>query len=68
MDQVIPQKRWVRIIPPVMIIYIFAFMDRMNFGFAMAGGMNESLKITASTAGLAAGVFFFGYLVLPGSC
>jgi MFS family permease len=47
-----------------MIIYIFAFMDRMNFGFAMAGGMNESLKITASTAGLAAGVFFFGYLVL----
>lgn len=64
MDRVIPHKRWVRIIPPVMIVYIFAFMDRMNFGFAMAGGMNQDLNITASTAGLAAGVFFFGYLVL----
>ncbi|MDR3531392.1 MAG: MFS transporter [Rhodopila sp.] len=64
MDQKIAHKRWIRIIPPVMLIYIFAFMDRMNFGFAMAGGMNESLDITASTAGLAAGVFFFGYLVL----
>jgi MFS family permease len=63
-DHAIPEKRWIRIIPPVMIVYIFAFMDRMNFGFAMAGGMNESLKITASTAGLAAGVFFVGYLVL----
>lgn len=57
MDQKIPQKRWMRIIPPVMLVYIFAFMDRMNFGFTMAGGMNEALKITASTAGLAAGVF-----------
>jgi MFS family permease len=64
MTSAIPQKRWIHIIPPVMIVYIFAFMDRMNFGFAMAGGMNESLKITASTAGLAAGVFFFGYLIL----
>jgi MFS family permease len=64
MERAIPQKRWVRIIPPVMIVYIFAFMDRMNFGFAMAGGMNEALNITASTSGLAAGVFFFGYLVL----
>ncbi len=64
MDVAIPQKRWIRIIPPVMIVYIFAFMDRMNFGFAMAGGMNEALGISASTAGLAAGVFFFGYLVL----
>lgn len=66
--QTAPQKRWLRIIPPVMIVYIFAFMDRVNFGFAMAGGMNEALKITASTAGLAAGVFFIGYLVfqIPG--
>ncbi|SDE89117.1 MFS transporter [Sporomusa acidovorans] len=60
----IPQQRWLRIIPPVMIVYIFAFMDRMNIGFAMAGGMNESLGITASTAGMAAGIFFFGYLFL----
>jgi len=64
MEKLIPHKRWIRIIPPVMIVYIFAFMDRMNIGFAIAGGMNESLNMTASTAGLAAGVFFFGYLFL----
>lgn len=64
MNENIPHGRWMRIIPPVMIVYIFAFMDRMNFGFAMAGGMNEFLQITAATAGLAAGIFFFGYLVL----
>lgn len=60
----IPQQRWLRIIPPVMIVYIFAWMDRTNIGFAMAGGMNEALGMTASTAGLAAGIFFFGYLFL----
>ena len=60
----IPKKRWTHIIPAVMIMYIFAFMDRMNFGFAMAGGMNESLGITAQISGLAAGIFFIGYLVL----
>lgn len=37
-------------------------------GFAMAGGMTQELNISASTAGLAAGVFFFGYLLfrVPG--
>lgn len=60
----IPRQRWYRIIPAVMVMYIFAFMDRMNFGFAMAGGMNESLGITAQISGLAAGIFFIGYLVL----
>lgn len=60
----IPRQRWYRIIPAVMVMYIFAFMDRMNFGFAMAGGMNEALGITAQISGLAAGIFFVGYLIL----
>lgn len=34
----IPQKRWVRIIPPTILVYIFGFMDRTNIGFAMARG------------------------------
>ena len=39
-------------------------MDRMNISFAMAGGMNTSLGISMATSGLAAGVFFFGYMLL----
>jgi sugar phosphate permease len=60
----IPQGRWWRIIPPTIIIYIIAYMDRMNISFAMAGGMNKSLGLSMTTAGFAAGVFFFGYMLL----
>ncbi len=59
----IPRGRWIHIIPPVIIINLIAFMDRMNISFAMAGGMNEALGLTTTVAGLAAGIFFFGYLV-----
>lgn len=60
----IPNQRWLRIIPAVILVYIFSFMDRANIGFAMAGGMNESLAMSASIAGMAAGIFFIGYMVL----
>ena len=62
--QNIPAKRWIRIIPPTILVYIFGFMDRTNIGFAMAGGMNEALQMTATLSGLAAGIFFIGYMVL----
>ena len=39
-------------------------MDRSSLGFAMAGGMNEAIGMTASVAGMAGGVFYFGYLLL----
>jgi len=60
----IPRDRWLRIIPPMILVYVVAYMDRMNIGFAMAGGMGESLGVTATVSGLAAGMFFGGYLVL----
>ena len=60
----IPAKRWVRIIPPAILVYIFGFMDRTNIGFAMAGGLSEELQMTATLSGLAAGIFFIGYMVL----
>jgi len=60
----IPQQRWWRILPPTLIIYIFGYMDRTSLGFAMAGGLNESIGMTASVAGMAGGVFYFGYLLL----
>lgn len=60
----IPKARWLRIIPPMILIYIIAYMDRMSIAFAMAGGMNHALNITATISGLSAGIFFAGYLVL----
>ncbi len=60
----IPSVRWRRILPPTILVYLFSFMDRTNIGFAMAGGMNEALGITAATSGLAAGIFFVGYMLL----
>jgi MFS family permease len=64
LEPLIPHARWWRIIPPAILVYLIAYMDRMNIGFAMAGGMNEALKMSAATSGLAAGIFFWGYLVL----
>jgi sugar phosphate permease len=60
----IPNKRWIHIIPPILLVYIVAFMDRTNIGFAMAGGMSKELGMTASVSGIAAGIFFVGYLFL----
>ncbi|WP_010234409.1 MFS transporter [Clostridium arbusti] len=60
----IPNKRWIHIIPPILLVYIVAFMDRTNIGFAMAGGMSKELGMTASISGIAAGIFFVGYLFL----
>ena len=60
----IPQKRWFRIIPPIIIVYIVGFMDRTNIGFAIAGGMSQDLAMSASVTGLAAGMFFIGFLFL----
>jgi MFS family permease len=60
----IPAARWIRIIPPTIVVYIIAYMDRMNIGFAIAGGINKSLGLSPAAAGMAAGVFFFGYVLL----
>lgn len=59
----IPSARWWRIIPAAILVYIFSFMDRTNISFAMAGGMNEALSMTAALSGLAAGIFFVGYVI-----
>lgn len=60
----IPKQRWLRIIPPILIACIISYMDRVNIAFAMPGGMDAELGITASMAGLAGGIFFLGYLFL----
>ncbi|WP_244222605.1 MFS transporter [Cupriavidus lacunae] len=60
----IPAQRWWRIIPPILMVCIVSYMDRVNIAFAMPGGMSDALGIGASMAGLAGGIFFVGYLFL----
>ena len=60
----LPANRWLRVIPATIIIYVVAYMDRVNIGFAMAGGMNEALHLTLFVSGLSAGIFFWGYTLL----
>jgi sugar phosphate permease len=60
----IPKQRWLRVIPPILITCIISYMDRVNIAFAMPGGMDQELGITATMAGLAGGIFFIGYLFL----
>ena len=60
----IPKARWVRILPGTVLIYVIAYMDRMNISLAMAGGINRDLHLSMTRSGLAAGVFFIGYMLL----
>lgn len=51
-----------RIIPLMMILYLFAFLDRVNIGFA-ALTMNKDLGFTPYIYGWGAGIFFLGYIL-----
>jgi ACS family tartrate transporter-like MFS transporter len=57
------RKLQVRLIPFLFALYVIAFVDRINLGFA-ALTMNRELAITSQQFGFAAGVFFFGYFLL----
>jgi ACS family tartrate transporter-like MFS transporter len=51
-----------RILPFLFLLYVFAFLDRVNIGFA-ALTMNKDLAITSQQFGLVVGIFFFGYFL-----
>ncbi|GAA1626885.1 MFS transporter [Brevibacterium sanguinis] len=55
------KARW-RILPLVCILYFIAYLDRNNVGFAREE-MSETLNLSASAFGLAAGLFFIGYTI-----
>ena len=49
-----------RLIPFLFLLYIVAWLDRVNVGFA-ALQMNQDLGFSSSVYGFGAGVFFAGY-------
>lgn len=57
-----------RIMPYLFILYIIAFLDRVNVGYA-ALEMTRDLRFTPEVYGFGAGIFFLGYFLLeiPGT-
>jgi ACS family tartrate transporter-like MFS transporter len=47
------------LIPLLFLLYVVAFLDRINIGFA-ALTMNADLAITSTQFGLLTGIFFWG--------
>jgi MFS transporter, ACS family, tartrate transporter len=55
-------KLRVKIIPFLFLLYIVAYLDRINIGFAVLT-MNTEPAITSQQFGLLVGFFFFGFPV-----
>jgi hypothetical protein len=56
-------KATARLIPFLFLLYIVAFLDRVNVGFA-ALQMNEDLGFSDATGGYFAGLLFLAALIL----
>ena len=56
------KKVRIRILPFAFLLFVVAFLDRVNIGFE-ALTMNKELGITRKQFGLVAGIFFFGYFI-----
>jgi sugar phosphate permease len=56
------RKLRIRLLPFLFALFVLAFIDRINLGFA-ALTMNRELAITSQQFGFAAGIFFCGYFL-----
>jgi MFS family permease len=56
------RKVSVRLLPPLFLCYVAAYLDRVNVGFAKLG-MQDALKLSDSVYGFGASIFFIGYFL-----
>jgi sugar phosphate permease len=63
------KARWWRITPMLFVTYSFAYLDRVNYSFAAAGGIATDLGISAHLSSLIGALFFLGYFIgqVPGA-
>lgn len=52
-----------RLIPFLFLCYVFAYLDRVNVGFAKLQMLSD-LKFSETVYGLGAGIFFIGYFLM----
>src|SRR5207302_4190745 len=62
LEQLTMRKVYLRILPFAALSYFFCYLDRINFGFA-ALTMNKEIGLDAAVYGMAAGAFFWGYVL-----
>lgn len=69
MTKIIARSRWLRLVPVAFITYSLAYLDRANYSFGVAGGMQQDLNITTQISALLASLFFLGYFFfqIPGA-
>lgn len=60
-DSVYRKITW-RVMPVILIAYVFAFLDRINVGYAKLQ-MQQDLAFSDAVYGLGAGIFFITYLL-----
>lgn len=61
------EQRWARIIPVALIMYTISYIDRTNISLALdpkISTMMKDLVMDDRMKGEAAGIFFFGYILL----
>ena len=62
LEQTTMRKVYLRILPFAALTYFFCYLDRINVGFA-ALTMNKDIGLDAAIYGMAAGAFFWGYVL-----
>ncbi len=61
-EQSAMRKVYLRVLPFAVLTYFFCYLDRINVGFA-ALTMNKDLGLDPAMYGMAAGAFFWGYVL-----
>ncbi len=62
LEKKVMRKLFFRLTPMLMILYIIAYLDRVNVSFG-ALTMNKDIGLDAYTYGWGAGIFFIGYCI-----
>jgi ACS family tartrate transporter-like MFS transporter len=60
MEEAVVRRLTLRLVPFLFLLYIVAYLDRINVGFAMLQ-MQQQLSFTDTVYGFGAGMFFGGY-------
>lgn len=56
------RRRWTQVVFVAVIMYTISFIDRMNVAVALPH-MSKDLHLSATAAGVTAGIFFIGYFL-----
>ncbi|MFL6704444.1 MAG: MFS transporter, partial [Paraburkholderia graminis] len=61
-EQTVYRKLLWRLMPMLMLLYIVAFIDRSNVGFAKLSFLHDQ-GLSESVFGIGAGIFYAGYML-----